>query len=97
MWKEWFYLRNLCVDDVPVFVSLAQRDHVSQKLSSLLDLTQNYKKKKEKPVIDDAVAGKSLQQDYCYLYLLEICPTPPRLGCDLCLKPRVCLPLDLLT
>lgn len=40
-----FYLRDLRGDDAGVFLSLAQRGHVSQKLSPLLDLTQNCRRK----------------------------------------------------
>lgn len=64
MQKEWFYLRNLSVDDVPVFLSLAQRDHISQKLPSLLNLTQNYERK---AVLDDAFGRKLFQPDPCTL------------------------------
>lgn len=92
METKWFYLRNLCVDDVPVFLSLAQRDHISQKLASLLNLTQDCERK---TAVDHAVGWKSCQQDY--LYLLEICLSPPCLACGPCLKPRVCLLLDLWT
>lgn len=45
MWGGGVYLGNLRVDDADVFLSLAQRGHVSQKLPPLLDLTQNCERK----------------------------------------------------